>query len=75
MEKIHPETFVWLDAHWMLGKAELEARAAEWNAALNQCCNEKESTGSERDDIVARDTANPLAPCARVGCDKRVRLK
>jgi MYND finger len=62
----------WNDLHWGLDKPELLHQTQEWNKALQEYC---EGTGLAGE-VVAKHTANPCAPCGRVGCtafEKEVR--
>jgi MYND finger len=68
MERLE-SPFFWKDLHWKLDKSELLVRAKSWNTALQQYCDDAGLVGDERDRVVAKHTANPCAPCGRVGCD------
>jgi MYND finger len=61
--------FLWKDLHWSLDKTEVVRRATEWNRALQKYCDDQGMVGDERKRVVERHTANPCAPCGRVGCD------
>jgi MYND finger len=61
--------FFWKDVHWILDEAELLHLSAQWNRALQQYCDDVGLQGDKRERVVARHTANPCAPCGRVGCD------
>ncbi|CAB9520702.1 MYND finger [Seminavis robusta] len=61
--------FFWTHLHWHITKLELLARVREWNVALEQYCDEKGLVGEERDAVVKKHTASPLAPCANPSCD------
>jgi MYND finger len=61
--------FFWKDLHWRLDKSELLCRTDEWNEALQKYCDDAGLVGGVRETVVAKHTANPCAPCGRVGCD------
>jgi MYND finger len=67
MEKLD-KAFVWRDLHWRLDKSELLRRTREWNEALEAYCDDAGLVGGDRERVVAQHTANPCAPCGRVGC-------
>jgi hypothetical protein len=61
--------FMWTDLHWRLDKVELLQRTKEWNEALEKYCHEMGLTGTERETIVQKHTANPCAPCSNPSCN------
>lgn len=62
--------FHWQDDHWMLPKTKLLERVKEWNAALEQYCDDIGLTGDERVQIIKQHKASPFAPCANESCSK-----
>jgi MYND finger len=67
--KAENEFFTWTDLHWHLEEPELLRQSQAWNKALEAYCDDKGFVGEERARVVAKHTANPCAPCGRVGCD------
>jgi MYND finger len=65
----------WKSTHWKLDKTELLRRTKEWNKALKKYCDDEGLVGEERERVIALHTANPCAPCGRVGCDAFERKK
>ena len=62
--------FHWNDIHWKVPKRILLHHTNEWNVALEQYCNDVGLKGAEREEVIRKHTANPLAPCASLTCDK-----
>jgi MYND finger len=62
------KAFVWRDLHWRLDKSELVRRTRKWNQALKNYCDDARLVGEERKLVMMKHTANPRAPCGRVGC-------
>lgn len=62
--------FHWMDLHWTVPKSELLQWTKEWNAALEQYCDDKDLTGMERQQVIDMHTTNPLAPCANPNCGR-----
>ena len=44
--------FHWTDLHWTVPKSELLQRTKEWNTALEQYCDDKDLTGTERQQVI-----------------------
>jgi hypothetical protein len=61
--------FTWNDLHWRLTKVELLHRTKEWNKALEKYCDDMGLTGTEREAVVKKHTANPCAPCSNPSCN------
>mmetsp|Transcript_23170 Transcript_23170/g.33226 ORF Transcript_23170/g.33226 Transcript_23170/m.33226 type:complete len:555 (-) Transcript_23170:286-1950(-) len=68
VERLGDRWFYWNDLHWQLEKSVLLVRTQEWNDALEKYVNDKGITGEDRDAIVKKHKANPLAPCANLSC-------
>ena len=60
----------WSDIHWKVPKRVLLRHAKEWNKALEQYCNDVGLEGTERNEVIRKHAASPLAPCANLLCDK-----
>jgi MYND finger len=56
-------------SHWRLDNSELLTRVEEWNKALEEYCNDEGLVGEETERVMAKHSANPCAPCGRMGCD------
>ena len=61
VERLGDRWFYWNDLHWQLEKSELLVRTKEWNKALEEYVNDEGITGEERDAIIKKHQANPLA--------------
>lgn len=70
MERLQ-NPFEWTDTHWNIEKKELLTRVEEWNTALEEYCDAKGLVkgSAERDAVIRRHTASPLAPCGNPNCD------
>jgi hypothetical protein len=62
------DSFQWNDVHWDMAEPELLLRVKEWNAALQEYCSSVGLKGAEREAVVAKHTASPLAPCVNLTC-------
>lgn len=63
-------TFFFLyDVHWSIEKSELLRRVKEWNEALTLYCDDKGLQGAEREAVISKHTASPLARCANPDCE------
>ncbi len=69
MERID-DWFQWTGIHWQIPNSELLRRTREWNEALKEYCEDIGLEGSNRDEVMRKHTATPLAPCANETCQR-----
>lgn len=71
VERLEKIVFCWTDVHWELDESEVLRQAKEWNAALEQYCDDQGLAvgGGERLSITSKHRANPCAPCANPSCN------